>query len=758
MTFSMLWSLGNSLFFVLILFPWFAILVGLSFASEQNWKHKLFRGLVYLGAGLACLMHTHPFAPGFYLDFREVPLGLASSFMGTPWGLLIGAALSLYRWLTLGQPGAGVASLQLASVVGMAAILRRRNFKFGSHLRHNAIYAALLFTPSSAVLLLDFVGVPQEFSVIAELYFIKVLFSVAGFCLWAALVSLARQTVISNRRYKHLATRDALTGLHNRYAFEEDQPPPGSHPLEARFLLLLDLDYFKRVNDEHGHLYGDQVLKQFGKLLNAQLGGRSRAYRVGGEEFAVRLRLDRADAEQAAQTFAEKLRSALAQVQTQHFGSLNVALTVSGGLVPEGAEAFRRADELLYLAKGAGRDQILAEWQPRPEELPTSPFNSASPGAATIRSLLRFLAEQGSQEPDLPGLLRAAILCVPGAEAGSLSVREGEQWVVRGEVGYGEALLGVRYTSSQMQNWHSDLTEWQRGQPRLLTGEALQLHFQYDVEPPGIPESVRRSHDLKANLLLPIVVQGQVVAELNLDNLHSPDAFSFISLELAKEFALWAAAVLAAHERRRQHQSDQESALLMLGLALETRDGATQGHTRRVVELSSALGQHLSLSAGQLGALRQGAYLHDLGKLQIADRILLKSGSFDAEEEALMQRHVELGTQLAEHFPNVLQEACEVIEFHHERWNGTGYPGGVSGEEIPLLARIFAVADVYDALVSERPYKEEWTPEAAIGEIVAQRGEQFDPRVVDAFVELMKNPQSREPSHWASLETVQLHP
>ncbi|AZI44697.1 diguanylate cyclase (plasmid) [Deinococcus psychrotolerans] len=757
MTFSMLLSLTDSLFFALILFPSFAILVSLSFSAEQNWKTKVFRGLVYLGAGLACLMHTHTFAPGFYLDFREVPVALASSFMGTPWGVLIGAALSLYHWLILGQQGAAIASLQLASVVGIAALLRRSKIKIGQSLKQRAVYAALLFVPSSAVLLLNFVRAPQAFSVAAELYIIKVVFSITGFCLWAALVSLARQTVVSNRRYQRLATRDALTGLHNRYAFEEDQPPLSPNHPEARFLLLLDLDHFKRVNDEHGHLYGDQVLKQFSKVLSAHLNERSRAYRVGGEEFAVRLSVKHAEAQHTVQAFTQQLQAALAEVQRKHFSSLNFALTVSGGLVAEGEQAFQRADELLYLAKGAGRNQILAEWQPRPEALPPSPFNDASPGAATIRSLLRFLAEQGSDEPDLPGLLRAAILCVPGAEAGSLSVRDGEEWVVRGEVGYGEALLGVRYTFSQMQNWHGDLKQLQQGQPRLLTGEALQLHSQRDVEPPDIPASVRRIQEIKANLLLPIVVQGKVVAELNLDNLHDPAAFGSTSLELAKEFALWAAAVMAAHERRHQHQADQESALLMLGLALETRDGATQGHTRRVVELSSALGQHLALSDEQLGALRQGAYLHDLGKLQVADRVLLKSGPFDAEEEALMQRHVELGTQLAEHFPNVSPDACKIIEFHHERWDGAGYPRGVSGKDIPLLARIFAVADVYDALVSERPYKAEWTPEAAIWEIVAQRGVQFDPEVVDAFVELMDDPHSREPSHWAAPDTAQPH-
>lgn len=185
----------------------------------------------------------------------------------------------------------------------------------------------------------------------------------------------------------------------------------------------------------------------------------------------------------------------------------------------------------------------------------------------------------------------------------------------------------------------------------------------------------------------------------------------------------------------------------MLGLALETRDDTTQGHTRRVVELSEALGRHLRLSAAQLESLRQGTYLHDLGKLQIPDQVLLKSGALTPEEEVLMQRHVLLGARLAEHFPNVLPGAREVIAFHHERWNGEGYPQGVSAQAIPLLARIFAVADVYDALTSARPYKPAWSREAALEEIALQRGQQFDPAVVDAFLDLHRQPPAL-PGHY----------
>jgi len=750
------WELGDELFFAMTLFASFALLTGLSFLNVQTWKTALFRALIYLGAGLACLMHAQPLTPGFFLDFREVPLALTSSFMGAGWGVAVGAGLALYRWL-LGSAGAGASAAGLASVIVMATVLRWAGLKAGKSVKQDAVLAVLTLLPSAAITFWEVRSSALPLLTGLGLSSLKLIVSVAGFCLWSAIVSLTWHTISSMQRYQNLATRDSLTGLPNRYVFEEDR----GRPSEGHFLLLLDLDHFKRVNDQHGHLYGDQVLRQFGALLSAQVAGQGRAYRVGGEEFAVRLR----GSQDAAEQFADTLRAALARLQPQQFADLDFPLTVSGGLVPEGPGAFQQADELLYAAKAAGRNQVVAAWQSRPAALPTSPFNTDSPGAATIRSLLRFLAEQdgdpsggqASDEPDLPGLLRAAILCVPGVEAGSLSVREGHQWVVRAEVGYSPALVGIRYSAAQMQQWHGDPERWQGGEPRLLTGAALKVRLQDNVEPPDLPLEVSRRTELQANLLLPILVQGEVVAELNLDNLHDEQALGETSLELAKEFALWAAAVLAAHERRRQSQVGQESALLMLGLALETRDDTTQGHTRRVVKLSEALGRHLQLDAAQLQSLRQGAYLHDLGKLQIPDRVLLKSGALTSEEEKLMQRHVLLGARLAEHFPNVLPGAREVIAFHHERWNGGGYPQGVSAQSIPLLARIFAVADVYDALTSTRPYKSAWSREAALEEIARQRGEQFDPAVVDAFLDLHRHtgvpdsaPLPDDPAHTAA--------
>ncbi|GAA4019482.1 HD domain-containing protein [Deinococcus rubellus] len=191
---------------------------------------------------------------------------------------------------------------------------------------------------------------------------------------------------------------------------------------------------------------------------------------------------------------------------------------------------------------------------------------------------------------------------------------------------------------------------------------------------------------------------------------------------------------LAAEE---QVTSAREAALRALGLALETRDRETQGHTDRVTLMASQLAAQFKLSHTEAQALRWGAYLHDIGKIAIADSILHKPGKLSEEEFALMRDHAVFGHNFASALGFLPPASLAVVAQHHERWDGQGYPGGLRGEEIHLLARIFALCDVYDALVSVRPYKPAWTPEEACAEIARQSGRHFDPQVTAAFFELL---------------------
>lgn len=172
--------------------------------------------------------------------------------------------------------------------------------------------------------------------------------------------------------------------------------------------------------------------------------------------------------------------------------------------------------------------------------------------------------------------------------------------------------------------------------------------------------------------------------------------------------------------------------LVSLNGALDLRDSATEGHSRRVVAFSLMLGKALDVEGDALIALERGALLHDVGKIGVPDAILRKPGPLTDAEWRTMRKHPEWGAKIVRDIP-FLQDEAEIVYSHHERWNGTGYPRGLKGDAIPLGARIFAIADVFDALVSQRPYKEGMSFDDAYDYIIEAAGIEFDPRVVDVF-------------------------
>jgi len=172
-----------------------------------------------------------------------------------------------------------------------------------------------------------------------------------------------------------------------------------------------------------------------------------------------------------------------------------------------------------------------------------------------------------------------------------------------------------------------------------------------------------------------------------------------------------------------------------LGSALDTRDIGTHAHSRRVVGYSLALARAYRLPERQLRDIEHGVLLHDIGKIGIPDGILLKPGPLRPDEWEIMRTHPDLGRRLVEPIP-FLRGAVPIVYHHHERWDGTGYPAGLRGEAIPLGARIFAVADAFDAMTFDRPYSAAISLEAARQEIARCSGEQFDPGVVEAFLNL----------------------
>ena len=183
----------------------------------------------------------------------------------------------------------------------------------------------------------------------------------------------------------------------------------------------------------------------------------------------------------------------------------------------------------------------------------------------------------------------------------------------------------------------------------------------------------------------------------------------------------------------------QLETLELLGRVAEVRDDATGRHTKRVGRLSGLIAGELHLPPDQVELIMRAAPLHDLGKVAISDSVLLKTGSFEGDERESMRQHATVGAQLLEGARSDLLATARMIAVaHHERWDGQGYPFGLSGSAIPLPARIVAVADAFDALTHARPYKPAWPLCDALAEIEREREWQFDPQVVDALLRLSK--------------------
>ncbi|MFD1730055.1 HD-GYP domain-containing protein [Deinococcus malanensis] len=180
-----------------------------------------------------------------------------------------------------------------------------------------------------------------------------------------------------------------------------------------------------------------------------------------------------------------------------------------------------------------------------------------------------------------------------------------------------------------------------------------------------------------------------------------------------------------------------DQTLRALGAALEHRDDNTGGHTGRVVGLSIRLARHLGWNERQIHALRCGAYLHDLGKIAIPDHILHKAGPLNEEERRIIQTHAARGHDMLQDLQFLPAETLDLVRYHHERWDGHGYPAGLRGHQIPEVARLFSIIDVYDALTHARPYKAAWSRARAAQELRQQAGRQFDPAYVEAFLELI---------------------
>jgi len=188
-------------------------------------------------------------------------------------------------------------------------------------------------------------------------------------------------------------------------------------------------------------------------------------------------------------------------------------------------------------------------------------------------------------------------------------------------------------------------------------------------------------------------------------------------------------------ERTAQLESSRLEVIQRLGRAAEYKDNETGMHVIRMSHYSKILAEQLDVSKRWIELVFQASPMHDIGKIGIPDAVLRKPGKLDKDEWEVMQTHVKIGADIIDNGDSLLlQMAQEIALYHHEKWDGSGYPHGLKGEEIPLSARIVAIADVFDALTSERPYKKAWPIEKAVALLEEEAGTHFDPNLVPIFI------------------------
>jgi putative nucleotidyltransferase with HDIG domain len=256
-------------------------------------------------------------------------------------------------------------------------------------------------------------------------------------------------------------------------------------------------------------------------------------------------------------------------------------------------------------------------------------------------------------------------------------------------------------------------------------------------------------HHLRSILCAPLKTKGRVIGVIFVDNRAHTALFTNNDLEMVTVFADQAAIAIdnaRLFDGLQRANRELEAANLELETAydatlkgwvraLDLRDKETRGHTQRVTILTRLLARALGFRDGDLAHITRGALLHDIGKMGIPDSILLKPGGLTPEERELMKQHPQLAYEMLRPI-QYLAPAIDIPYCHHERWDGSGYPRGLKGQQIPLMARIFAVADVWDALTSDRPYRKAVNPQEVQKYIRRQVETHFDSQVVDAFLSL----------------------
>ncbi len=533
------------------------------------------------------------------------------------------------------------------------------------------------------------------------------------------------------RKMHGLATRDPLTGMFNRTRLEEelDRAWLTSKRYDSSMgVVVIDIDNFKTINDAYGHAVGDEVLRDFACVMSNAARSSDIIARYGGDEFVAVL--PRA-AETSARAFAERLLAATRDHTFCHSSHrLNITLSIGVSTSDNPTEPttysslLGQADRALYTAKRAGRNRICV-WPGKAYILEDNTLLT-SPGQTTVGEDLVQPCGTGARiivVEDEDGVRRLVTLMLERDKHDVLAFPNATEAIehLKANPGTREVLLtDIGLPDKDGIELLHEITALDDSIVKIvMTGHATVDNAirclredAYDF----IQKPIERSQ------LLALISRAREYRDLKIEN----DRYQAHLEGMVRERSAKLAASL------QDVQASYEFTLDALVRMLDAREEQTGKHSKRVRELAVALAQELGLTSDEQETVASGAFLHDIGKIAIPDNILLKPGPLTADEWAIMKTHSSTGYDILRS-SQFLQATAEVVYQHHEQWDGSGYPQGLKGKDICLGARIFAVIDAYDAMRSERVYREAIPHQAALQEIVDNAGKQFDPDVVDAF-------------------------
>lgn len=526
--------------------------------------------------------------------------------------------------------------------------------------------------------------------------------------------------------------RDQLTGTLNHAAIAEvlrDMISDEGTPTLA--IAMVDVDGLKAANDTYGHQIGDAVL-----VLLAQKLMRDGAIvgRYGGDEFVAILRgADRKAAEEYRDGVLASLAGAgLTDAQT---GAL-VPVVASIGLAvyPDEAEA---VDDLIRLSDSAMYASRRHRFVESGGDLARSLGGDRA--AKMVGEIVPLLTSPGALDDKLR--LVAHRLSVGAGY-------DGVNFFVEGAGTRSQASSAfARIPDAQLQRWNErqrDATSW----PAVdALRRAMRPIIIDDLETTDLlAESQRRalvSGGLRSALMAPMIWDGRLIGALSVAS-KQRNAFTVLDVEFVAAVATQVTAIVRMSSLVEQLQASttqlqqaHEGTVLMLASAAEAHDHTTGRHLQRVRAISEAVARELGYEDEAVSALGVAATLHDIGKIRVPDSVLGSANSLAETEWVLMKQHTLWGSAFLSDQPG-FELAASVARHHHERWDGAGYPDGLAGDAIPEAAQITTVADSFDAMTNNRPYRRSRPVEDAVREIVACSGTQFSPRVVDALARLFE--------------------